>query len=166
MSRKPLRVHFKTKLTERQSVRFVCCYRTTRTILAGKRWQATGGDGPASTACWDSSGVRSNASSRRYRICQSVVLPPAELRLPRGLRGMYPRLHTLDVSRNRLRQLPSAVMAALPQLQVLDCSRNLLEGALPCDGQRTLLAPAVADQLLDLRLQLGVVVGRGLDELL
>ena len=94
MSRKPLRVHFKTKLTERQSVRFVCCYRTTRTILAGKRWQATGGDGPASTACWDSSGMRSNASSRRYRICQSVVLPPAELRLPRvapARDGAHPR---------------------------------------------------------------------------
>ncbi len=64
------------------------------------------------------------------------------LELPRGLRGMFPRLHTLDISHNKLVRLPIEIATQLPALRVFDCSRNVLESLEPGTRIASLPLPA------------------------
>ena len=64
------------------------------------------------------------------------------LELPRGLRGMFPRLHTLDISHNKLVRLPIEIATQLPALRVFDCSKNVLESLEPGTRIASLPLPA------------------------
>ena len=55
---------------------------------------------------------------------------------------MFPRLHTLDISHNKLVRLPIEIATQLPALRVFDCSRNVLESLEPGTRIASLPLPA------------------------